>query len=186
MTLINLFQDYNDTSKLTQIAINLWTGWGYNMFKVENQLRADSMVIRTKGSQILGRAKTSLSDAETAYRRKMLPPLTRESPKHHPDALAGARSIEALVTEIGRIEGQLRSAPAPETDRIMLRWRNERGLLERLVESDKITIGKAEVFRSVVEGKDGQWVVENEAQIRAGLASLDESIKERSDMLLTV
>jgi hypothetical protein len=180
---MKLFPEYYETGKLGQIAILLWSGWGYNMFKVENQLRADSLLIRSKGSEILGRAAASLKDAESAYRKAKLPPLTRQSPRHDPDALAGARTIEGLVTEVGRIEGLLRSAPAPETDRIMQRYRRERNLLERLGQSDIATIGKAEVFRRVIQGKDGQWLLDNESEVRAGLASLTESIAERSGLL---
>lgn len=180
---MKLFPEYYETGALGQVAILVWSGWGYNMFRTENQLRADSLLIRSKGSEILGRAITSLRDAESAYRKAKLPPLTRQSPRHDTVALAGARTIEALVTEVGRIEGLLRSAPAPETDRIWQRYRRERNLLERLVESDKNTIGKAEVFRRGVQGKDGQWLVDNESEVREALASLAESIVERSGLL---
>jgi hypothetical protein len=182
-TYMKLFPEYYETGKLGQIAILLWSGWGYNMFKVENQLRADSLVIRSKGSELLGRAAASLKEAESAFRKAKLPALTRQAPRHDPDALAGARTLESLVAEVGRIEGLLRSAPAPETDRIMQRYRRERNLLERLVQSDMTTIGKAEVFRRAVEKKDGQWLLDNESEVRAGLASLTESITERSGLL---
>ena len=180
---MKLFPEYYETGALGQVAILLWSGWGYNMFRVENQLRADSRLIRSKGSELLGRVTASLRDAESAYRKANLPTLTRQSPRHDPVALAGARTIEALVTEVGRIEGQLRAAPAPETDRIMQRYRRERNLLDRLVESDQTTIGKVEVFRRVVQGKDGQWLLDNESEVRAGLASPAESITKRSDLL---
>lgn len=180
---MKLFPEYYETGALGQVAILLWSGWGYNMFRVENQLRADSLVIRSKGSELLGRSTASMRDAESAYRKAKLPPLTRQSPRHDPDALAGARKLEALVAEVGRIEGHLRAAPAPETDRIMQRYRRERNLLERLVESDKTTIGKAEVLRRVIQGKDGQWLLDNEAEVREALASLNESITARSDLL---
>jgi hypothetical protein len=180
---MKLFPDYYDAGKVAQVAILLWEGWGYNMFRVENQLRADSLLIRSKGSEILGRATASMKSAETAYRKAKLPLPTRAKPTPDPDALAGAETIEGLVKEIGRIESLLRSSPAPEGDRIMKRYTTERDLLERLVESDKQTIGKAEVFRVGVDGKDGQWLIENAAEVREALASLSESITLRNGLL---
>lgn len=180
---MKLFPEYYETGALGQVAILLWSGWGYNMFRKENQLRADTLLIRSKGSELLGRVGSSVRDAESAFRKANLPPLTRQSPRHDPTALANARTIESLGTEIGRIEGRLRSAPAPENDRIWQRHRRERNLLERLLESDKTTVGKIEVFRRVVQGKDGQWLVDNEAEVRAALTSLSESITERADLL---
>ena len=37
---------FYDTDALTEIAINLFHGWGYNFYRVENQLRADDQLIR--------------------------------------------------------------------------------------------------------------------------------------------
>jgi hypothetical protein len=180
---MKLFPEYYETNALQQVAILLWEGWGYNMFRKENQLRADSLLIRQKGSSILGRASTSMREAETAYRKVNLPLPTREKPLPDPEAVENARTIEAFVREVGRIESQLRAAPVPENDRLWQRHRRERNLLEQLLASDQSTIGKAEVFRRVVQGKDGQWILDNQVEIREALASLAESISERAELL---
>jgi hypothetical protein len=180
---MTLFPEYYDSGALCRVAILLYDGWGYNLFKIENQMRADSLLIRSKVSTILGQAVDALKAAESAWRNEKLPPPSREKPRPDPAALEGARKIEALVKEVGRIEGLIRSAPAPEKDRLMQRYRRERDLLERLVISDQETIGKAEVLRRGVAGKDGQWLLDNEAQVRSALASLAASITERSNLL---
>ena len=50
---------------IEQIAINLFYGWGYNFYKVENQLRADDQMIRSKSLWLLGEAATAVSTAES-------------------------------------------------------------------------------------------------------------------------
>jgi len=180
---MKLFPDYYDAGKVAQVAILLWEGWGYNLFKVENQLRADSLLIRSKGSEILGRATASMKAAETAYRKEKLPLPTRAKPTPDADAVAGAATIEGLVKEVGRIESGLRAAPAPEVDKLHKRFQEERDLLTRLVESDKATVGKAEIFRSTVAGKNGQWLIDNATEINEALASLSASITARADLL---
>ncbi len=180
---MTLFSEYHEPGALRRVAILLYEGWGYNLFKVENQMRADSILIRSKVSTILGQAGDALKAAESAWRSEKLPPPSREKPRPDPAALEGAGKIEALVREVGRIEGLIRSAPAPEKDRLMQRYRRERDLLERLVISDQETIGKAEILRRGVAGKDGQWLLDNEAQVRSALASLAASIAERSNLL---
>jgi hypothetical protein len=180
---MKLFPEYYDSDTLCRLAILLYDGWGYNLFKVENQMRADSILIRAKVSTILGQASDALKAAESAWRGEKLPPPSRENPRPDPAALDGARKIEALVREVGRIEGLIRSAPVPEKDRLLQRYRRERNLLERLVISDQETVGKAEILRRGVAGKSGQWLLDNEAEVRSALASLAASITERSNLL---
>jgi len=39
---------FYDQGPLSQIAINLFYGWGYNFYRQENQLRADDQLIRAQ------------------------------------------------------------------------------------------------------------------------------------------
>jgi hypothetical protein len=180
---MKLFPEYYDSGALRQVAILLYEGWGYNLFKVENQMRADSLLIRSKVSHILGLALASLKAAESDYRREKLPPPSRESPRPDGAAVLGARIIESLVEEVSRTEGLIRSAPAPEKDRITERHKRERDLLTRLIAADEDLIGKAEILRRVVERKSGVWLIENEGEIKIALALLAESVAARSELL---
>ena len=55
---------FYDAGPLRQVATNLFYGWGYNFYRVENQLRADDQLVRSKAAGLLGIAMASVSQAE--------------------------------------------------------------------------------------------------------------------------
>ena len=110
--------DFYDVDELEKIAVNLFYGWGYNFYRLENQLRADDLTVRAKVGWLLGLARASVGAAESAYRRERLPEPTREKPRPDAAAVAGARMLEQLSKEIGALEGQIRAQPVPENDRM--------------------------------------------------------------------
>ena len=71
---------FYDAGVLRQIATNLFYGWGYNFYRVENQLRADDQLVRSKAASLLGIAMASVIAAETEYRREFLPAPSRAKP----------------------------------------------------------------------------------------------------------
>ena len=78
--------DFYNLGELEQIAVNLFYGWGYNFYRLENQLRADDLTIRAKIGWLLGLSRAQVETAESAWRRAFLPAPTREKPR--PDASA--------------------------------------------------------------------------------------------------
>jgi len=40
--------DFYNLDAVEQIGVNLFYGWGYNFYRLENQLRADDLTIRAK------------------------------------------------------------------------------------------------------------------------------------------
>src|SRR5271154_3553537 len=97
---------FYDLPPLEEIAVNLFHGWGYNFYRLENQLRADDLVIRSQVCSLLGAARSALDTAESAYRRAFLPPPSREKPRQDPQAIANAQTLERLSHAIGAMEGQ--------------------------------------------------------------------------------
>ena len=69
---------FYDLEEIDQIAVNLFYGWGYNFYRLENQLRADDILVRGKVGWLLGLARASIEEAESVYRRAFLPPPSRE------------------------------------------------------------------------------------------------------------
>jgi len=174
---------FYDLGPLEKVAVNLFYGWGYNFYRQENQLRADDQLIRSKVGFLLGSARKSLETAERDYRRVNLPPPSREKPRHDPEAIAGAQTIERLAHALGALQGQISSQPVPENDRMTQRYRQEAATLERLIESDKKLVGQAETLRAAVEGKDGKWLVENEAEMKEGVTAIGETLRQRQLLL---
>jgi hypothetical protein len=173
---------FYDTDRLEQIAINLFYGWGYNFYRLENQLRADDLLVRSQVSVLLGQARKSVEAEQSSYRRKFLPPPTRENPLPEPTALANARTLEELSAGIGQVEGAIRALPVPENDRMTQRYRQEAETLLRLRACDTQLVGQAETLREMLS-RDYHWMLENAATLRDGLRLMRQTLEARQLLL---
>jgi hypothetical protein len=174
---------FYDLDEIEQIAVNLFHGWGYNFYRLENQLRADDLTVRNQVCALLGKARASVDAAESAYRRVFLPPPSRERPRPDPGAIANAQALERLSHDVGALEGQIRALPVPENDRMTERYRQEAPTLRRLLDCDIRLTGQAELLRAMLDHKDGAWMVENAPQIVDGLRAIEASVRERQAAL---
>jgi hypothetical protein len=175
--------DFYNLDALSKTAVNLFYGWGYNFYRVENQLRADDLLIRAKIGWLLGRAQASVAAAEAAYRREFLPPPSRAKPYPDAAAVAGAQAIERLGQAIVALEGQIRAQPVPENDRMTQLYRREAETLTRLLVTDQKLAGQAEMLREMLDGKDGAWVIANVAEAGEGLKAMGATLAERQGLL---
>ena len=174
---------FYDAGPLEQVAINLFYGWGYNFYRKENQLRADDQLVRAKVGTLLASARKSVEKAESDYRRTHLPPPTREKPVPDPAGVAGAQALERLAHGIGDLQGQITSQPVPENDRMTQRYRQEAETLQRLVAGDQRLVGQAELLRSMLDQKNGEWVLANLNDLQEGLGAIGETLRQRQLLL---
>jgi hypothetical protein len=174
---------FYDLGPLEEIAVNLFHGWGYNFYRLENQLRADDLTIRNQVCSLLGAAHGYVDAAESAYRRAFLPPPSREKPRPDPAPMANAQALEKLSHAIGALEGQIRAQPVPENDRMSQRYRQEAATLQKLLECDMRLTGQAELLRSMLDGRDGGWMIEKSADILEGLKAIGASLRDRQAVL---
>jgi hypothetical protein len=63
---------------------------------------------------LLDEIRAALARLETAYRARFLPPLSRMTPRHDPDRLHVARTLEAAARDLDGLSGRLRSRAAPK------------------------------------------------------------------------
>jgi len=175
--------DFYDPGPLKHVAINLFYGWGYNFYRKENQLRADDQLVRGKAAWLLGTARASIDAAESAYRREFLPPPTRANPIPDPGAVAGAQAIERLSRSVGALASRIQGQPAPEEDRMTQRYRQEAATLATLVERDQILVGQADLLRSMIDGRDGPWVLENLPALESGVHAIETTLRDRAALL---
>ena len=176
--------DFYAADPLEQVAINLFYGWGYNFYRVENQLRADDLLVRAKAGGLLGDARALVDAAEAAYRRSSIAAPTRAKPFPDPQVLANARALERLAGEIGALEGQVRSQPVPENDRMSEFYRGERETLLRLGEHDRRLVGQAELMRAkLAAAGDAAAILSALPEVEEGVRALAETLRLRRAVL---
>ena len=171
--------DFYDAGALRQVATNLFYGWGYNFYRVENQLRADDQLVRAKAAWLLGLAMASVDAAEIEYRREFLPAPTRAKPFPDATAVASAQHLERLARAIGALEATILHQPVPENDRMTQRYRKEATTLVTLIEHDHQLVGQCDLLRSMVDGLDGASILQRAAAIEAGLEATQSTLHKR-------
>ena len=175
---------FYDAGALRQVANTLFLGWGYNFYRLENQLRADDQLVCAKAAWLLGLATASVQAAEATFRRESLAPPTRERPFPDPSAMATAQALERLGRDIVAIEARLHAQPAPEQDLMSLRYRQEAATLSRLIAVDERLIGQSELLRTMVDGRSAAAIIEALADLQAGLAAIQATLVERQAVLV--
>lgn len=174
---------FYDTDALGEIANNLFYGWGYNFYRLENQLRADDQMVRSRAGLLLGQARASVEQAETEFRREHLPAPTRANPYPDPAAVERAQTLERVVRAIGAVASRLQSLPTPENDRMTERYRGEAETLVALGDCDRRLIGQSETLRAAVAGQSAAAILEGLALLNDGVAALEETLRQRQMIL---
>jgi len=175
---------FYDAGLLRQLATNLFYGWGYNFYRVENQLRADDQLVRSKASSLLGIAVASLTDAESEYRREFLPPPSREHPLPDAGAVSAAQRLEHLAREIGGLEAFIQQQPVPGNDRMIQRYRAEAATVRMLIHHDEQLVGQYELLRSMVTGEHAAAILQNLPALESGLEAIRTTLRHREAVLL--
>ncbi|MGH9586092.1 MAG: hypothetical protein ACRD3F_04025 [Acidobacteriaceae bacterium] len=174
---------FYDAGALRQIATNLFYGWGYNFYRTQNQLRADDQLVRSKAAWLLGGAATSVSTAETEYRREFLPAPSRAKPFPDAAAVAAAQKLERLARGIGALELFIHQQPVPENDRMTQRYRQEGATLKTLTGFDEQLVGQCQLLRTMVENQNGEAILGGLADLEAGLAAIQTTLRDREAVL---
>ncbi len=178
------YSQFYDVSGLEQIAINLFYGWGYNFYRIENQLRADNLMIRQRSGFMIAMLKSIIAEAESQYRTNEFPEPTRDKPFPPQKVITTVRSLEALIQAFSALEGRIRVQPVPENDRMTQRYRQERETLVNLAQIDSTLVGQAELLRTMIDDKDYTWLIDNQAVVKAGIAAMNNTLEQRQKMLM--
>lgn len=176
--------DFYDAGPIRKVATNLFYGWGYNFYRLENQLRADDQLIRSKAAWLLGLARSYVEKAESDYRREFLPPPSRQHPFPDAAAVASAQKLERLAQSISALELNLHQQPVPENDRMTQRFRKEAPTLQELIAQDELLVGRCEMLRSMLENQPAAAVLENLSSIESGVESIRANLQQRAAILL--
>jgi hypothetical protein len=174
-----------EDSRLYRIGVMLLNGYGYNWYRWDNQMRADDLLVRSRASEHLESAAAQLRDLEGRYRRRYLPPPTREHPDPDPQHLAAAQRFRAAADRILEIDTRLRGAAVPPDDKIWLRQRGELETLQQLGKCDVVLVAGARELVEVVADLPADAGVdpEIEQQIDQHLAQLTAALTRRNEIL---
>ena len=174
-----------EDSRLHRIGVMLLNGYGYNWYRLDNQMRADDLLVRSRASEHLASAAARLHDLGGRYRRKYLPPPTRAHPDPDPQHLATAQQFRAVADRILEIDTRLRGAAVPPDDKIWLRQRGELETLQRLGRCDVALVGDAKGLVGVVANLDAEVGIDSaiEQQIDQHLGRLAETLTRRDEIL---
>jgi hypothetical protein len=174
-----------EDSRLYRIGVMLLNGYGYNWYRLDNQMRADDLLVRSRASEHLESAAARLRDLDGRYRRKYLPPPTRERPDPDPQHLAAAQHFRAVADRVLEIDTRLRGAPVPPDDKIWVRQRGEIETLQRLGNCDVVLVAGAKEVVETVAGVPADVCIDPaiEQQIDKHLGRLAETLTRRDEIL---
>jgi hypothetical protein len=163
----------------------LINGYGYNWYRLDNQMRADDLIVRSRASDTLAGAIAHLRDLEGRYRRKFLPSPTREHPDPDPVHLAAARQFRAVEERIGEIDTRVRGAVVPTNDKIWQRHRDEVDTLARLGNCDVLLVGATKELADTIATLPADSAIDpaTEQQIDGHIARIAAVLAQRGDIL---
>lgn len=177
-----------ESGRLRRIGVMLLNGYGYNWYRAENRMRADDLLIRSRASEHLGNAAARLRDIEARYRRRYLPPPTRQRPDPDPQHLAAVRQFRALADRLLDAETRLRGGAAPADDKIWRRHRRESDTLRLLCECDALLVGAAKEVEDVVAGLPPEAGLDAAAErrIEERLGEVAAALAQRNEVLAVI
>ncbi len=64
------------------------------------------------------------------------------------------------------------------------RYRHEATTLQHLLKCDMELAGRAQMLRTMLDQKDGAWMIEKSGEIHAGLRSIEKALRDRQMALV--
>lgn len=142
--------------------------------------------MRQRALDALTQAAQGLRLLETEYRRRFLPPSTREQPYPPPGAMENLRRLSRLRERLGSLEGDIRGMAAPAGDKFWWRLRQETTLLHALITFDDGLVQQTADIAGLVatwtaDGWHAEYLTPPLTTLIQSLASL---IRDRQQLLL--
>jgi len=109
---------------------------GYNHYDDRNRMRADDLLVRQRASGALAEGARALAALEVEYRRRFLPPATRETPYPTAEAMEALRALGRLRARLDDLASQIVGMTVPAQDKFWSRFRDEKMTLTRLLDLD--------------------------------------------------
>ena len=181
--LLDPSQPSNDPAvRLLQIALS---GFGYDFHDPRNSARANDVLLREKGSDLLSRAANRLDELECRYREQFIPPASRERPFPPADTSRRAAALHRAGQRLQSLATTLLTAETPAADAIWGKVRNELGTLRRLVGCDVRVIAACTAVAGAVDNLTPSACNADDAlaALELEVETLERTLRERRAML---
>ncbi|HET9014049.1 MAG TPA: hypothetical protein VFN57_00520 [Thermomicrobiaceae bacterium] len=165
----------------------LMNAYGYNLYEQKNRARADDLLVRERVASLIGESAGALRNLRTDYRRRFVPPPSREQPTTpavHLDALA---ALARLQERLEGLETRVRSMPVPTNDRAWEHFRREHATLMDLLMRDYNLIVPAQQLRDAAQAlRADAWNAEAGTELERLADDIARAAQARADFLATV
>jgi hypothetical protein len=163
----------------------LTSGTGYNFYDRRNMMRADDLLVRQRASGALADGARALAAQEVAYRRRFIPPATREAPYPPPGVLDSLQALGRLRARLDDLAAQIVGMPVPAQDTTWWRFREEKATLARLLDLDsRMLLETDEVARLARTLTADAWHGgASQAAFDGLLTPLDDLVRARAQFL---
>lgn len=163
----------------------LVAGTGYNFYESRNTMRADDLLVRQRASGALADGARALAAQEVEYRRRFIPPATREAPFPPAVEMEALRALGRLRARLDSAASQIVGMPVPTQDKTWWRYREEKMTLARLLDFDLQMLRQCDALGSQARMLTAeQWHQQlSEAAFAPSLQLLDTLIHDRAQFL---
>lgn len=156
---------------------------GFNFYKYEDRLVEDDQLVRGRALASLDAALAKLRAIEAAFRRRYLPPPTRERPSPDPERLQEVQDIEALVRRLSALEVGVRNAAIPPGDATWNRHRDPEETLVRLAEADLDLFGHSSEIEAHTAKLDEGAILGERSALEQSISAAEAALKARQEIL---
>ena len=164
--------------------IQLLGAYGYNLYNDKNRARADDLLVREQAASALGDAANALRDLRAEYRRRFVPPPSRENPEPPRERLDQLAEITRLQDRLADLETRIRGMPVPPHDRVWERYRKEQALLTELLTYDYNLVAPCREARDQAQTLSADsWSAEAAAHLTQLADLIERAIRGRAMFL---
>ena len=172
------------TNPIRQQLDLLMNAYGYNLYEKKNRARADDLIVRQTAAGALGSAVNSLRTLRTEYRRRFIPPPTRDNPEPPRARLDDLAEMARLQDQVGDLETRVRSMAVPVQDRAWEKFRKEGQLLNELLTQDYNLISPCQALREQMRTISVEtWDADTVTHVQTAINQIDDAIRARQNLL---
>lgn len=162
----------------------LLNAYGYNLYERKNRARADDLLVRERAAAALAESAAAIRTLRTDYRRRFVPPPSRDNPEPPRERLEALNAMAGLQERLSDLESRVRGMAVPTQDRMWQRLGGERATLTELLVHDYNLIAPCFEVRDRAQALRAEdWNGEVAGEIETALDRIEQAAQARRDFL---